>query len=270
MKTFRTLILLCISSSLLLAQQNVPVGRMALRPADSAAIDTFLYSAENLNPQGGASVLSGALDASQTSLRLPADVASNCTWSYPVTSLSVSSNVATATVETFPAYLTGGSATSMPVGTRLTLSNSLQPLLNGVFTLAALQTQNQLTFSVVLPNGSYSNPSVDTNDFIILSYSRCSILIDSEVISIIGTADGSSFAAVRGELGTTAAPHALGAAVTLLRFPDKRHWYRSLITNATAEVFASGKATTTRYNVLLKALSDAQAALAQAGGRAAR
>ena len=267
MKT--VIVFVCLVFSVV-AQQNIPVGRMALTPLDSAAVDGLLFSAENLNPQGGQSSMAFALDGSQTSVQLPSSIVANCTWTYPVTTLTVTGNVATATTETFPAYLVNGASASMPVGTRIAISNAVNPAFNQTFTVSALQTQNQLTFAVIQANGTYTNPSVDSNYFILLTYNRCAVLIDSEVLTIIGTSDGTNFTAVRGELGTVAAPHASGAAVTLLRYPDKRHWYRSIITQATGEAFSTGRAVTPRYTQLLQQISTAQAALAQATGRAAR
>lgn len=249
--------LLFILALPLAAQTNVAVGRMAMPPQESQAVDQWLVG----RVVGSPAQMVGAVLVGDTTIALPASLVAACSWTYPVVSISSTANVSTITVETM----------QVPTGSQIVLSGAVTtPAYNATFIITSAPTNNNLlTFALTIANNAaYDNANVNTNGFNQLTYARCAVLIDNEAIGINGTANGTVFFATRGDLNTIAAAHAAGAQIQVLKYPDKRHLYRSDITALTANILQS--TVTPKIAALQTTISTSQAQIVTLQNSAAK
>jgi hypothetical protein len=210
MKLLSFLLLIPVLS---LNAQTTNVGGIATPPDVTTALNSYLLTQIATSAPSLTSLTAG--DASMT---LPQPISSACVETYSVTTISSASNVSTLGVATV----------SVPLGTQITISGATTAQYNAVFTTtSAPSSSSGLTISLGIANGSYSNSNPSTNGYPVLSWNHCTILIDNEAVEVNGTSDGVTYSIVRGTLGTTAAAHAQGASLQLLKDANLRAWYRA-------------------------------------------
>ena len=248
MKTILLLILIAAT----LAAQTTQVGGIANPPDVTAALNSYLLTQISTSAPSLA-----ALQAGDTSMTLPPAIASACFESYGVVTITSASNTSTLGVATV----------SVPLGTLVTISKATTAAYNGTFaTTSAASTSSGLTIGLTIANGTYSNTSPSTNGYPVLTWNHCTVLVDQEAIEINGTTDGTNHAIVRGTLGTTAAAHASGASLQLLKDANLRAWFRgnaAEITNAIVERVGTSRLNTIddQINALVAQKNAIKAAL---------
>lgn len=246
MKTILLLILALATAS----AQTVNVGGIATPPDVTAALNGYLLTQTSVT----APALT-AIQAGDATIQLPLAIASACSESYSVTTISSTSNVSTLGVATV----------SVPLGTQVSISQATTAAYNGTFaTTSAPSTSSGLTIGLTIANGTYSNSNPSVNGYPVLTWAHCTIKVDDEAIEINGTADGTTYAIVRGTLGTTAAAHASGAQMSLLKDANLRAWYRGNARDIVRQIV--DRVGTSRINSLTaqKAALDAQIAAIRA------
>ena len=199
--------------SIPLIAQTVSVGGIANTPDSTAAISQWIIA----QTAGTPTPTTAAIAIGDTTVALPAAIASGCLESYAMVTLTSASNVSTTNASTY----------NVPLGTQVTVSNSLTPAYNAIFaTTSAPSTSAGLTWALTIADGNYANTNPTTNGYPVLTYNHCAVLIDSEVIEVTGY-NGTTYTANRASLGTTAAAHALGANMTPLKYSGLRGLFRA-------------------------------------------
>lgn len=227
-----------------LAAQSVTLGSIANPPDATATINGFLATQVSSTN----AVVLGAIQSGDSSIQLPAALSVACVETYNITTLTSASNVTTATVST----------ANVPLGTLITIVNATTAAYNATFaTTSAPANSSSLTWALTIANGTYSNSNPSTNDYPRLTYGRCAVLVDSEVIGINGTTDGTNYASLtRGDMGTTAAAHSSNSRMYLLKDSGMRARWRRLASADSQTIVINGG--TSRINTLTAQIAALQ------------
>ena len=196
-----------------LVAQTTSVGGIAATPDATSAISSWIIT----QTMGTPTPTTTAIAVGDVTVALPAVIASACSESYSMVTLTSASNVSTTNAST---YL-------VPLGTQVTVSNSLTPAYNATFaTTSAPSTSAGLTWALTIADGTYSNANPTTNGYATLTYNHCAVMVDTEAIEVTGY-NGTTYTVNRGTLGTTAVAHASGANMTLLKYSGLRGLFRA-------------------------------------------
>lgn len=230
--------------SLPLAAQTVSLGGIANPPDATTAINAFLATQSS----GVSALVVAAIQSGDSSIQLPAAILAACIETYNITTMSSATNTTTATVST----------ANVPTGTKIAIANATTTAYNATFsTTSAPANSSSLTWALTIADGSYSNSSPSTNGYPALTYTRCAVLVDSEVIGINGTTDGTNYASLtRGDMGTTAAAHNANSRMYLLKDSGMRARWRRLAAADAQTIVVSGG--TARINSLTAQITALQ------------